>query len=414
MQAESNRVDWLTIGQLAVGVVGCLVSFLLAGLLFFIGGQAMLTPGTPAAEYVVFFLLAGLAAGVGVLNIPSVVLAVRALGGKSAGLKLRFSAYRLASFAILTVPLILLLGHFVSQSSFAWLVLPFLNFLALLFPVWWIIEFGRRSLPSGTPQRSWGLVSVSLSITPFVVILVEMFFLILVVLAVLLVLGAQPAWMELFNQLLIQFNQSEIDPTFAQTLLTSALESPLVIMALFFTVGVLMPLIEELLKPLGLWMLRKKVLSPAEGFSAGLICGAGFALMESAVLVAQSGGEAWAQMVMLRVATSILHITASGLVGWGLACAWQQKKAKNFLLALLAATVVHGLWNSLAILSALLPFLSGASLPTAMNTLPSGAIMLLLTLLLVGLSALLFRTNRRLQAESNKADTPLQAPPPQV
>jgi len=414
MQSESNRIDWLTIGQLGVGVVSCLISFLLAGMLFLLGGQVMLNPGTTAADYVVFFLLAGLSAGVGVLNIPSVVLAVRSVGGRTTDLKIRIGTYQLAYYAVLTVPLILLLGHLISQSSLAWLVLPFLNFLALLLPIWWIIEFGRRNLSSGSPQRSWGLVSVSLSITPIVVILVEFFFLILVVLAVLLVLGSQPVWMERFNQLVIQFNQGEINPAFAQTLLMSAFESPLVVMVLFFTVGLLMPLIEELLKPLGLWVLRKKVLSPAEGFSAGLICGAGFALMESAVLIAQSGGESWAQMVLLRIATSILHITASGLVGWGLACAWQQKSIKRFLLALLAATAVHGVWNSLAILSALLPYLTGASQPTFVSAIPVGLTMLVLFSILVGLSVVLFRTNRRLQVEPAKVDVSLQSPPPRV
>jgi len=410
MQADPKRIDWLTIGQLAVAIVSCLVSFLLSAILFTLGGQAMLGGGVSASEYVVLFLLAGLAAGIGVLNMPSAYLATRALGGKTTDLKLRYSTFRLATIALMTVPILLLLGHFISQSDSAWLVLPMLNLLGLLLPIWWIIEFGRRNLPSGTPQRSWGLVSVSLAVTPVLVIVVETLLFLLVAVVVVVLLGAQSGWMERFNQLVIQFNQGEIDPGFTQDLLSAALQSPLVIVAVFFIVGLLMPLVEELLKPLGLWFLRKKVTSPAEGFSAGLICGAGFALFESAALIAQSGGEGWAQMVVVRIATSILHITTSGVVGWGLASAWLQKKSKPFLLALLGATVVHGLWNSLAVFSIILPMLTGAELSTAMNAIPSGVIMAALGGILVGLTMLLAGSNRRLQTQSRQPGEPL--PPP--
>ena len=120
--------------------------------------------------------------------------------------------------------------------------------------------------------------------------------------------------------------------------------------------GVLMPLIEEMLKPLALWTLRKRLLTPAEGFSAGLLAGAGFALFESATIIAQTGvGADWSQMVMLRIATSLLHMTTSGFVGWGLASGWTRKKYGRTILTILAATGIHGLWNSLVISMALIP-----------------------------------------------------------
>jgi hypothetical protein len=116
--------------------------------------------------------------------------------------------------------------------------------------------------------------------------------------------------MDKFNQLIIQFNQSGLDPQFFESFFKELLASPLVISAIFLTVGLLMPLMEELLKPLGLWALRKRLLTPAEGFSGGLICGAGFALIESATMIAQNGGGSdWGQMVLLRIGTSLLHMT---------------------------------------------------------------------------------------------------------
>jgi RsiW-degrading membrane proteinase PrsW (M82 family) len=179
------------------------------------------------------------------------------------------------------------------------------------------------------------------------------------------------------------------------------LTSPLVITAIFLTVGLFMPLMEELLKPLGLWVLRKRLLTPAEGFSGGLICGAGFALFESATMIAQTGGSAdWGQMVLLRIATSLLHITASGFVGWGLASAWSQKKYGRTLLTILVAASVHGLWNTIAILIVLLPFITSSSTQTALLQVSSGVGTFTMASILILLAAALVVMNRRLRRET--------------
>ncbi len=412
MQAPSNKIDWLSIGQLAVGILSCLVSFSLVILLVFLGVRGVLAKTNSAMDATALFMLAGLSAAVGILNIPSIVLAIRCLSGKQLEAGIKTSTFRLASLALISLPVLLLGGQSITQTTLVGWLLPLFNILALLIPIWWLVEFGRRQLPSGNPQRSWGLVSVSLGITPLITLLAELVVTIFIILIVFMALNTEPVWMDKFKQLIIQFNQSDLDPQFFTAFFKDLLASPLVITAIFLTVGLFMPLMEELLKPLGLWVLRKRLLTPAEGFSGGLICGAGFALIESATMIAQTGGSAdWGQMVLLRIATSLLHITASGFVGWGLASAWRQKKYGRALLTILAAACVHGLWNTMAILVVLLPFISGSNAQTTLLQSSSGVVTMTLTGILILLAAALVLMNNRLRRETQSSQTNMITPP---
>ena len=412
MQAPSTKIDWLSIGQLSAGILSCLITFSLAGLLVFLGVSGVLAKSNSLMDITAVFMLAGLIAAVGILNIPSIILSARCLSGKQFEPKLKTSSFRQASFALISLPVCLLGGQWISGTTLAAWLLPWFNILALLIPIWWLVEFGRRQLPSGSPQRSWGLVSVSLGITPLITILAELIVTVLVVLIVFMALGVDPIWMDRFNQLFIQFNQADIDPQFFATFFKDLLASPLVITAIFFTVGWLMPLMEELLKPLGLWALRKRSLTPAEGFSGGLICGAGFALIESATMIAQTGGGVdWGQMVLLRIGTSLLHITASGFVGWGLASAWKQKKYGRTMLTILAAAGVHGLWNTLAILIVLLPFITSTGTQTALLQGSSGFETLIMASILILITAALVLMNRHLRRETQSPSPEMILPP---
>ena len=54
-------------------------------------------------------------------------------------------------------------------------------------------------------------------------------------------------------------------------------------------------------------------------------------------------------IVSIRAGTSLLHMTASGLVGWGIASAFREKRARRFFAAYFSAVAIHGIWNACAI-----------------------------------------------------------------
>ncbi len=107
-------------------------------------------------------------------------------------------------------------------------------------------------------------------------------------------------------------------------------------------------MIEEALKPIGVWLLFGRRLTPAAGFAAGALSGAGYALIESLALT--SSGEAWSSLVLARTGTSAVHILTAGLTGWALVLAWQKRRFLPLLLAYLCAVMIHGLWNGLTLM----------------------------------------------------------------
>jgi hypothetical protein len=213
-----------------------------------------------------------------------------------------------------------------------------LTLLAVSIPVWLLVEISRNGLPRSSALREWGTLTIGLTIAPLLIMLIEIFMVAVITIAVLISLGTQPGFLEQVGVIVQNFDlyQGGIDQ----------LEQ-----LIFLAIGVIAPFIEELFKPMAIWFLLKRPLKSWEGFSLGLISGGAFALLESAGLVSQIGIEVWAQAVILRAATGLLHIGLSGLVGYGLALSWNQNRFGRAAFYLLGAASLHGAWNSLALLS---------------------------------------------------------------
>jgi hypothetical protein len=116
---------------------------------------------------------------------------------------------------------------------------------------------------------------------------------------------------------------------------------------------VLVPLIEETFKPIGVWFLAGQKITPAQGFGFGVLSGAGFGLFEN-LGNTSSGGETWALLAATRISTLLLHCFTAGLVGWALASAWSQRRYLRLGVAYAIAILIHGSWNAMAVLSSIL------------------------------------------------------------
>ncbi len=80
---------------------------------------------------------------------------------------------------------------------------------------------------------------------------------------------------------------------------------------LFFSV--MIPMLEELVKPLAVWLFGNQISTPAQGFALGALCGASFALLETFGVSAQS--DDWTTLLLTRLGTDILHVTTAALMG---------------------------------------------------------------------------------------------------
>ena len=126
---------------------------------------------------------------------------------------------------------------------------------------------------------------------------------------------------------------------------------PGVTATVFLYIAVLIPLVEEILKSAVLWFLLGRNLTPTEGFLIGAASGAGYALFEN--LTIGAAADVWTFVMISRLGTAAIHILATGMVGWGLASAWTEKKYLRLAGAFIAAVSIHGIWNGLNILTAL-------------------------------------------------------------
>jgi len=134
------------------------------------------------------------------------------------------------------------------------------------------------------------------------------------------------------------------------TILAPTITNPLIIISILVFAAVLTPLIEEAVKPAVIWVLGKHLRSPSEGFVLGALCGAGFAMLEGLMAVTGTT-QMWGFGLAGRAAASLMHITSSGILGWGIASAQLEKRYWRLALTYLFSVSIHGFWNGSAIMA---------------------------------------------------------------
>lgn len=344
----------------------------------------------------------------GFLLIPLLVLSIYRLRGEPVPTWLdtqRPDFNKRLPLVILVWPIIVVLGWLVaSNENLAVFLLGPINVLVAGLPVLWFYLFARRGLSGGPHIRQWRIFAFSITLLPILVILVEL-------IAILFLGGAGWIWMsfrftadpqlerevtQLFNQVMLYGENIDAQIQFLEPFILQ----PGVIFWGLAIFGGILPIIEEVFKPLALWGLVGRKITQQEGFVSGLLCGAGFALMENIfyftnVLLA----EDWLFMAVGRAGTGVLHILASGLVGWGLAKAWQTGKWASLVLLTLGAFVLHGLWNAFALISGVAPFLILGTEPTITEMLLYYSPLVLLLIISV---ISLWLINRHLRTDGQK------------
>jgi len=120
-------------------------------------------------------------------------------------------------------------------------------------------------------------------------------------------------------------------------------------------VSVIAPFVEELLKPIGLIFVIKRLRTPYEGVLYGVACGMGFAIIENMLyelfILIWYGSDAWTLNAFVRgIGSTVLHAVGPAAIGFAVAFSNQmQKPLRNYLiLAYLFGFTMHALWNGFA------------------------------------------------------------------
>lgn len=408
---NSPEKNWRIILTIALSALGILFFIVQA---FLLGAFWFLLRVTPNLN-----VLAGLPLGIffwasvlnGILLVPILALSINEYQGKPVSRWLDFTqtkTSRVVRWAIVVWPFAVLLGWWVAgRETPADFLLGLINVIVVGLPILWIAQAAQRKLPGGSQLRKWRIFGFSITIMPVIVIVVELIAVIILAISGVLWmsfrfsgdLNIQQELAYLVDQVSLYGDDLE---SIVQLLKPYVLQPSVIFWGLALVGGIL-PIIEEIIKPIALWALAGRKIAPSEGFVGGLLCGAGFALIENISYFSNvSLAEDWLFMAIGRAGTGVLHMLASALMGWGLAVAWRKESWFFTVLTTLSAFLLHGIWNIIAVISGLVPLLIFETEPTLLqNLLTLVPIFFLLIISICGL----FLINRHLRMQS-KNDNP--------
>ncbi len=345
-----SQTDWLRIGQFvfsslaALALLGfSLISIILS---FFQNSRSPLDIG--AGGDLSFYLFAAGLGGMGLLMLPSAVSAGRSLFGSGSPRIFRWSGLNWLVF--LALPLYLLGYAIQTGPNWSRGFLPFVHVLANFAAVFWLLDIARRKLPDQSASRFWGSFASGLGLTTLVTFILEILILVGIGLIWTVLMSVAPEFRQDLLNLATQVRDLSGDATALQRSLGDFTARPGILFTLFGYVAFLIPVVEELFKPVAVWLLLRRKLQPWEGFVIGATSGAGYALFEN--LTIGAAADIWSFVTLTRLGTAAVHIFTAGLTGWGLASAFSEKKYGRALGTFLGAVALHALWNGLNIIAA--------------------------------------------------------------
>lgn len=399
MESQTRKADWRSILLLIFNLGGIALTFVTAistlVMAFITQGTSSEFPNTSDSS-LQMALIAGAIFAIGVLLTPAAWLSLqRVRGNHSSSLQLP-SMHTWAWIVIIALWIAAIaLAQFLYKSQGPIWFIPLMHFLSIALPVYLVVRIGVNHISLGSSQRAWGVFGSGMLLSPILAMFGEIIALFLFLLPAGLYLGANPDKMIHVQMIVEQIGSNpDIDNIFH--LLEPFIMDPLLVILGLVFLGVLVPIIEETVKSIGVWLLSDRLESLAQGFALGLLSGAGFALAES-LFATITPDDSWAINLSMRAFSGSMHMLASGLVGLGIAYARLEKRNLMLVSMTLLAMLLHGFWNTGAVLAAAGGLRAMVSMPdldilgTLMALIGMGIIMILITGTIITLTLL----NRR-------------------
>jgi uncharacterized membrane protein YidH (DUF202 family) len=232
--------------------------------------------------------------------------------------------------------------------SAGWYV-PLFHFLSIALPVFAYVYILTGRISIGSNQRVWGVFSAGLLISPALSIVAEVALVLFSLVIVGIIIGFNPENLGTFQRT-IERIQAATDLDSLMFVIQPVARNPLTLVVGLVLLSGFVPFIEETFKSVGVWLVFDKLETSAQGFALGAVSGAAFAFLES-LGASISPDPAWGATLFMRAVSSMMHILATGFVGWGIARARIEKKYLGMIGFYLLAMTIHSLWNAGAVLS---------------------------------------------------------------
>lgn len=171
-----------------------------------------------------------------------------------------------------------------------------------------------RGIPMGSKRRVWTNFGFGLVLGPFLILLSEIIFIVFSTFVGILYISKisrlNIEFMIFFNLLIGSDSIQEI-----QELLDPYLANPWVLLTLLIFISLIVPLVEEFLKPAGTWLAMNWKTKLRDGFVMGALSCAGYALFET-LSASGSMNKGWNFDLLGQAGTDLLHIFTTSLIGW--------------------------------------------------------------------------------------------------
>jgi hypothetical protein len=390
---------------LAVGsTVSALLAFVLAASMLVYSALGPASPGLTfgAPKLLQLIVLASAVSLIGALFLAASYYSIQTLRDHEvpAYTPKPLRSWQWAALLSLWIASALLAQVLFQKSTWAWLT-PAFYLAAIGTPAYFFVRLAAGGLHAGSSGRIWGILATAMAAGTGLALLVEAAFMILGILAVGIYLALHPTQLAILQQFASQL-ASASGREDALGSLGPWLEQPVVLASALVIVSGLIPVIEETAKAVAVWAVFDHLDDPSQGFVAGALSGAGFGLVES-LLASATPDSNWSVTLVVRGASTMMHIMAAGLTGWGIASFRAGKRAGPGLGAYGLAIALHSLWNASVVMVAFggvrtaFNLSSPDALGTALIILGSAV----LTLLCITIPFALAAINRRLRSATD-------------
>lgn len=402
-----HRPTFSLILRLLIFTIGVGFSFLeISLLLLLLAGSLLFPAGNALAEVYPLLNAAVMIVVVGCLMAPGLVFSLFEAFHSNIHSPVKRFSNRLTFPNLLFVVWLVMMGAAFLLLRFLpaaqWL-LPFLQIPAILIPIFWLYRISTRSMESTQTKRNWTLLGLNLGLQPVVVVVLELGALLAMSIIGIILISMQPGLVNTITHQLEQLALTDFNIETIDRILTPYLEKPAVLFTILVFIAGIVPLLEELVKPILVLRWFKKPLSPSQGFLIGLIGGSAFALWESMSALGNTTADTWFFVVIARYGTSILHMSTAALMGWAWMKSFRDHRFSRTAGIYLLVVALHGGWNFFTMLQAFTEF-SVTTNRFPLNLAPIAPIVMV-TIVLLGLGVLLFGGNRIVREQKDSCNT---------
>jgi hypothetical protein len=211
----------------------------------------------------------------GAILIPFAFMKIKSLGLAMGKPVVISSTLGLSSSFVLPVLLILwvmaiLIGYLVAEKGMlSTLIMPFLAILGVILPIFIYLSILLDKAEPLSYSRGWGAISSGMTLAPILATMLEFGILVIAFVFIIIVIMQDSSLVSDLQLTATRLSMGQDNPEVINNMLAAFVQRPVNRFLIFSIVSGLIPIIEEVVKQIPLWLLSWRKLTPRSGFLIG-------------------------------------------------------------------------------------------------------------------------------------------------